>query len=316
MSRDELSHRFGGLVVDEFSDSDDADDVNTDDPGGSAWRVTTEWDGAPFAEVFQKFLDTMDTTKVTALLLGAWGEDMIEATQHPGIPLLVAAADRFPALRHVCVSLIESDEFEISWIHSGDVTPLLTAFPALETLAVRGSDVVIEPVRHEGLRTLIFESGGLPAGVARNVGACDLPNLGCLEIWLGVGNYGGDTTVADLAGILNGERLPSLKHLGLMNSEIQDEIAAAVAAAPVTAQLDVLDLSMGVLTDAGAEALLAGQPLTHLKKFDLHFHFVEQEMADRVRAVFAGSGVELIMPDGEEPDIYDDQVDRFTEVGE
>ena len=40
------------------------------------------------------------------------------------------------------------------------------------------------------------------------------------------------------------------------------------------ARLKTLDLSMGVLSDVGAEALLAGQPLTHLRRLDLHHHFL------------------------------------------
>ncbi|GAA4600549.1 hypothetical protein GCM10023195_00170 [Actinoallomurus liliacearum] len=38
-----------------------------------------------------------------------------------------------------------------------------------------------------------------------------------------------------------------------------------MASAPVVARLEVLDLSMGTLSDDGATALLSGQPLTHLK---------------------------------------------------
>ncbi|MFC7639817.1 hypothetical protein ACFQX6_01220 [Streptosporangium lutulentum] len=43
-----------------------------------------------------------------------------------------------------------------------------------------------------------------------------------------------------LEPILSGERLPTLKHLGLQDSEIQDEIASAVASAPVVARLESL----------------------------------------------------------------------------
>ncbi|GLX93150.1 hypothetical protein [Herbidospora sp. NBRC 101105] len=112
-------------------------------------------------------------------------------------------------------------------------------------------------------------------------------------IQLGVERYGGNTTAADLAPILAGDRLPALKHLGVQDSEIQDEIAAAVASAPVVAQLDELDLSMGTLTDAGAEALLGGQPLSHLKVLDLHHNFLSDTMADRVAKALPGVDVKL-----------------------
>ncbi len=132
------------------------------------------------------------------------------------------------------------------------------------------------------------------------MGASELPNLEHLDLWLGEDNYGGDATVADLAPFLGGERLPALRHLGLEDSEIQDEIAAAVAGAPVVARLESLSLAMGILTDQGAEALLAGQPLTHLRKLDLHHHFLSDAMVARVKAALPG--VEVDLDEQEKPD--------------
>lgn len=44
----------------------------------------------------------------------------------------------------------------------------------------------------------------------------------------------------DLQPILDGKRLPALRPLGLGNSPIQDNIAAAVASAPVVTRLRTL----------------------------------------------------------------------------
>jgi membrane-bound lytic murein transglycosylase MltF len=41
---------------------------------------------------------------------------------------------------------------------------------------------------------------------------------------------------------------------------------------------------MGVLTDDGAEALLSGQPLGHLRELDLQHHFLTDPMVARLRA--------------------------------
>lgn len=131
------------------------------------------------------------------------------------------------------------------------------------------------------------------------VGASELPNLEHLDLWLGEENYGGTTTVADLAPFLGGERFPALRHLGLEDSELQDEIAAAVAGAPVVARLESLSLAMGILTDQGAEALLSGQPLTHLRALDLHHHFLSDAMVERVKAALPG--VEIDLDDQEKP---------------
>jgi hypothetical protein len=57
----------------------------------------------------------------------------------------------------------------------------------------------------------------------------------------------------------------------------------------VVPQLRSLDLSFGTLSDAGAGALLAGQPLTHLEMLDLHHHFVSEPVQSQLRAALPGS---------------------------
>ncbi|MGW1990337.1 hypothetical protein [Embleya sp. NPDC001921] len=64
------------------------------------------------------------------------------------------------------------------------------------------------------------------------------PELRRLDIRLGIRSYGGNATVEDLAGILDGAGLPALTHLGLMDSEISDGIATALASAPIVARLE------------------------------------------------------------------------------
>ncbi|MEU4571266.1 STM4015 family protein [Nonomuraea sp. NPDC023979] len=265
--------------------------------GEVAWRLqAVTWPGderTRMSQVIDAFVESVDPARVTALVIGAW-EECYETSSASVVERLVAHAPRLTGLRSLFVGDIESEEAEISWIQQSDMTPLLEAFPRLERLEVRGgTGLELSPVRHEALRVLRFETGGLPAAVVRAVGASDLPALEHLELWLGVEEYGGDATVADLAPILSGERLPALRHLGLQDSEIQDEIAAAVAAAPVVARLESLALSLGVLRDEGAEALLSGQPLTHLRKLDLHHHYLTEPMMKRITAALPGVEVDL-----------------------
>lgn len=260
-------------------------------PDAIAWRIRVspyEDDQPTYAEHFGYFVDNVDTTRVTALLLGCWDEDLMDSTQ--ALDGLVAHAHRFPALRHLFLADVVQEESEISWIDAGDVGLVLDAFPLLEELVVRGSPD-LKPLRHANLRTLRCESGGLPAAFVTALGMCELPALESLELWLGTPDYGGGATPADLAELLSGVRLPALTHLGLMNSDIQDDIAAAVAGAPLTARLTSLDLSMGTLGDAGAEALLAGQPLTHLERLRIKHHFLSDPTADRLRTTLRPHGV-------------------------
>ncbi|MEV4258054.1 STM4015 family protein, partial [Spirillospora sp. NPDC049652] len=229
---------YAGLPVAGYGPEDDLLDAAVASPSSYAWAVRTSYDEGDFADVLAKFREEVDTSAVTALVIGYWGASYDSGSVDVGA-LLVEAAPAFPALRSLFIGDIVMEEAEVSWIEQGDITPVLKAYPDLERLEVRGSQgLVLEPVEHAALRTLRFESGGLPAPVVRAVGASDLPNLTRLDLWLGTQNYGGDATVADLAPLLSGERLPALRRLGLMNSEIQDEIAVAVAGAAVVAQLE------------------------------------------------------------------------------
>jgi len=281
MSTYEHVTEFAGLKVTDFSP-----DKSLPAVASTAWRLWIDdfvEEFTPFQELFARFLDTVDTTQVTALIIGNYGACHAVNAQEPR-DLLVAAKDRFPQLKALFFGEILQMESEISWIEQCDLTSLFTAFPGLETMVIRGgTGLTVEPVASTVLRELRFETGGLPARVVRAVAASDLPALNRLELWLGASEYGGDATVADLAPILRGELLPALRHLGLEDSELQDEIAAAVAGAPIVARLETLSLAMGMLTDQGAEALLAGQPLGHLAAIDLHYNYLSDEMVERVR---------------------------------
>jgi len=303
---DEYLTVFAGLpVVAAEEKSDPAD------PSAVAWRIDMddfEADLEEFTAAFEQVLRRSGPAGPTALIIGQWGSAY--DTAFP-VDLLVRAAPRLGGLRALFIGEMGSEQCEISWIQQGDITGLLEAFPALERLWLRGAEgLALTPVRHEGLRELVLQSGGLPASVVRAVGACDLPSLTHLELWLGVDQYGGDARADDLAPILAGRSLPALTHLGLRNAEIADEVAAAVAAAPVVARLRELDLSMGTLSDTGAESLLAGQPLTHLESLDLSHHFMSPEVAQRLVDELPGVAVDVSDRQQEE------EWGRYTAVSE
>ncbi len=291
--------------------------------GEVAWKLSRYQlltDGESFETCWNRFLDTVDLSQVRALVLGSGaygseddGDDPAETADR-----LVAAAGRLSGLEALYLADVSCEEAELSWIVQGDVTPILAAYPRLRELGVRGSGggfdggpgLRLTPLRHEHLRILRLENGGLPGEVARAVAASDLPALRHLDLWLGTDYYGCTTTLADLAPILDGDRLPALRHLGLRNSEIQDEIAAALAGAPVVARLASLHLGLGTLSDAGAEALLSGQPLTHLEELDLRHHFLSEPMMRRLREVLEPSGVKVDLEEREQ------STNRYVAVGE
>ncbi|WP_055557437.1 STM4015 family protein [Streptomyces sp. NBRC 110028] len=302
---DDYLESFAGLPVTDYTGADTGADASDLPPADAvAWRISA-CDDRPFAELWAKFLDTVAADRLRAVVIGSWWGDGDYSEVRPVLDALIASADRLPALRGLFLADVMPEECELSWLRMDDVTPVLEAYPLLEEFAVRGcgsGGLAFRPVRHERLRALRFESGGLPGEIVRAVGASELPRLEHLALWLGVEEYGGDATVADLAPVLSGARFPRLTHLGLQDSEIQDEIAAAVASAPVVAQLTSLALSLGTLGDAGAESLLTGQPLTHLRALDLHHHYLSDAMMRRVCDALEPSGVEVNVAEQEEPE--------------
>ncbi|MFD5876912.1 STM4015 family protein [Streptomyces sp. NPDC060322] len=286
-----------------------------------AWRLDSQYE-LTFEETWQGFLAEVDTAQVRALLIGPWWKEEYVSFE-PVVEAIVSDARRLPALRALFLADVESEECEVSWLEMCDITPVLEALPCLEELSVRGGgDPVpdeehlrLRPVRHRALRSLRFESGGLPGHVVRAVAASELPALENLEFWFGTDWYGGDATVADLAPVLSGAAFPSLRRLGLQNSEIQDEIATAVASAPVVARLDTLSLSMGTLSDTGAQALLDGQPLTHLSSLDLHHHYLSEPFVSRIRELCARADVRVDLDGVDDLDLEDDEP-RYVAVSE
>ncbi|HET9655168.1 MAG TPA: STM4015 family protein [Kineosporiaceae bacterium] len=265
--------------------------------GPVAWRLS-EWDddwdeGVPspkFAAAFDDFVREHGPS-VESLVIGAWG---YAAFNPAPIGQLIRLAPALPALRSLFLGDMTSEECEVSWMKVGDVSGLLEAYPELEVFGARGGeDFRFSAVNHPRLRELVVQSGGLSREFVQAVLDSDLPALEKLELWFGDEDYGGNTTVEDLAPLLAGDRFPALRRLGLCNSELADELAEALACAPVVARLERLDLSSGTLGDRGAAALLAGQPLTHLAELDLHYHYLSPESAHALVAAYPGVRVDV-----------------------
>ncbi|MFD5893073.1 MULTISPECIES: STM4015 family protein [unclassified Streptomyces] len=297
--------QFYGLPTYTFSPS--VNSVDLPEVESVAWRLQCgelprEADyGARGEAYWARFTESVDLGRVRAMVFGEpWYGDSGFRDE-----MLLDVASRLTGLEALFLADLEDEEAMISTICLGDVAPVLAAFPGLRELAVRGGEGLRFPVTgHEGLRVLRVQSGGLPPDVAAQIAAADLPSLERLELWLGDDDYGGGTTVEHLAPLLTGRGKPALRHLGLQNSPVQDELAAALASAPVVARLTSLSLSLGTLGDEGVEALLAGQPLTHLRELDLSHHFLSHAMMLRVWTELEPHGVrvDLTSRQGDEED--------------
>lgn len=282
-----------------------------------ALRLTYEEgeDGLRWTDKFAAFLDDPSSSRVSGIVIGDWGllNSAMDQTSAFLVEALVAARDRLPNLRAIFLGDVICEECEISWIRQSDVSPLFAAYPQLEHFCVRGAEgLSLGSLKHDRLKSFVIQSGGLGANVVREVAAAELPELEHLELWLGDETYGGNAAVADLAPILEAKLFPNLKYLGLRDSEITDEIARAVATAPVLERIRILDLSLGTLTDEGAAALLTSPAIARLEKLDLHHHFCSEEMTAKLQSL----AIEVDASEREEPESYDDEVWRYVAVGE
>jgi hypothetical protein len=242
--------------------------------------------GMTFTDLYARFIDEPAAGGVEALVIGTWNIDQDGDEAERVIENLVSTRDRLPLLKALFIGDIIGEECEISWIEQTDVSPLFTAFPRLEVLGVRGGNgLSLGRPSHPHLKSLIVETGGLPQHIVHEVCAADLPALEHLELWLGSERYGGSTALADLAPILSGRLFPRLTTLALRDCEWADELAAALADAPVLARIRSLDISLGNLGDAGALALAAAPLTAGLESIDIHHHFVNDDAVAKLEAL-------------------------------
>jgi hypothetical protein len=299
---------FAGYPVVDWNPEDNT----IEDWAGTAVAIRTDWDddqkGKGWMGKFNALLKHPEVGKIPALVVGMWHyEDTILTI----VDALVDNKKVFASLKAIFLGDITSEENEISWIKQDDVSSLWGAYPNLEYLTIRGGDgLKLGEIKLPKLKSLRIESGGLNAEVVRAVGEAKLPELESLVLWLGTSGYGATSTIADLKGFYDCAGFPKLKYLGLCDSEMANAVAEFMATAPALERLDVLDLSLGVLNDEGALALLTSPNIHNLKKLDIHHHFCSRAMVDKLEAM---------QKDSLEVDASDRQTDndwRFVAVGE
>lgn len=314
--------RFLNYKVTDFNPDGDGEDAD-DEGGRKSLPALRDLDKRVFAvgltyddadEEFGKRLDALlaepKLGELRALVVGQWWGEVCEAGPQVLLDKLSAKADKLTSLVGLMVGDVIQEECEISWIHQCDYGPLLKALPKLEHLTVRGGEGLrFTKLAHKALRSLTVQTGGLPAACVQDIAKADLPELRTLVLWLGDENYGGDSTVEDLAGILDGKRFPKLEHLGLQDSPQADAIAAAVAKSPIVRRLKGLDLSMGTLSDQGGQALLDSPAIRGLKYLNLRHHYMSAKMTKQLGAL----GIEVNVGERQEAE---DEEDRFVEVAE
>jgi hypothetical protein len=284
---------FAGLPVIDFRE-------NTDWQGPAhCYRVHLQYEDPESVEtILDRLLAQAGDTGLKALIIGAWN-GALEGDDSAGlVSSLVSRVGHLAGLKALFLGEMTFDEYEISWINQSDVSPVLRALPNLEEFYVRGGTrLTFSQVEHPHLRTLVIQAGGLSRDLLRELFACRFPALQHLDLLLGTEDYGFNGEVEDLLPLLQGTLFPRLKHLGLMNSIITDDIAALVVNSPIIRDLESLDLSLGTLTDEGAGALLSLPTDAHLKRLDISHHYLTPEALARLQRL----PFELVADDPQDP---------------
>lgn len=305
--RDEIGENAGAFIGKRVVDYDPEKPARTD----VIYRFRSDWENNEVVPNVEHFLATAAAAEATGLIIGAWHGDDGEMSPAQVVEVLIKGKARLPKLAALYVGDITSEENEMSWIHQCDLSPLFKAFPNLQMLRARGGQALeLKTPAHPNLRALALETGGLDVGVIRSICTSDFPSLEYLELWLGTDEYGANHSVADLQPILSGKLFPKLKYLGLRNCHRADELAGVVVNSPLLQRIETLDLSLGVLTDEGARALLLLPLNTTLQKLNLHYNFISADLIRQLKAL-------PLTVDASKPGNMDEDDEwRFVAVGE
>jgi hypothetical protein len=277
------------------------------------------WDDADpmqsFTGRWNALLSMPEAAQVEALVIGQWdnGENVCtgDTSSQSVVETLVSNRDRLPNLKSLFIGDIIAEECEISWLVQSDMSPILSAYPKLELLQVRGGEklefkAINDDVRHDRLKALIVETGGLSRAIVHQIYAWEFPALEHLELWFGSENYGGDCWDRDLPPILEGLIFPNLTYLGLRNSQFANEMVDMLVRSPLLAGLQVLDLSLGTLTDEGAAKLLDCAAIHDLEILNVSESYLSGAMIDQLRSL----DIEVIADDQREEEDDDDPAYR------
>jgi uncharacterized protein (TIGR02996 family) len=144
----------------------------------------------------------------------------------------------------------EATDAELSWVPFGDFSTVWPRLPRLETLVIKaGAGGTLGAIELPELRRFELISTGLSHDEAVAIATARWPKLEHLSIWTG-GGYRASATLLDLLPVFAGERLPALRHLGIVNSELVDGVVEALVGSPLLPRLTSLDISKGTLVSA------------------------------------------------------------------
>ncbi len=268
-------------------------------------------------------LESHNVNKIEALIFGVllWGVDINLNS------IIANAKDNLPNLKAIFLGDAPHYQISVQPCYE-DVSPILLSYDRLEYLQIRCNNgfngrtgekvherfIFCKPLKHDCLKVLRVESGGLARRTILDLNQLKLPALEYLELWFGSANYGGNSCWHDLIPIISGEKFPTLKYLGLRNCEYTDDIAFELAQSPFIKKLYDLDLSMGTLGDEGLQALLDCPDINELCTLNVSRNYISQKFIESILPQFQLT-CEVII-DNQQCKEYVDRSNRYCVVAE
>ncbi len=253
----------------------------------------------------EEILADPEFPQVTELVIGSWGSACEDDCQEI-LDGIIANKERFAHVDSLFIGDMDYEECEVSWILQGNYSALWAAMPQLKELTIKGSmDLELGEICHENLESLAIICGGLPVSVIRSIQKAKLPCLKKLVLYIGIDNYGFDGDADTIRTFLEESDFPKLEYLGIEDSEIQDELAEVVLNSKYMSRIHTLDLANGTLTDRGGQLLLEKIPMyPNIRVLDLHYHYMSDEMGEKLKALPARVDVS----DPNEQEEYDGEI--------
>ena len=265
----------------------------------------------------QEILEDPELLDLEGITIGSWGGAWEEDCQAL-IDGLVANKDKFSHIKKLFIGDMDFEECEVSWIMQGNYEKLWAAMPQLEEMTIKGAtDLQLGEIDLPNLKSFEIICGGLPTDVIQSIQNAKMPALEKLSLYMGSDNYGFDGNANTIRELLEKSDFPKLRYLGILDSEIQDELAEVVLDSKYMKQIETLDLSYGTLTDKGGE-LIANKigDYPNIKKIELEYHFLTDDGGKKLEAAVKKAGKEINLDDQQEADDYDGEVYYYAMLTE
>jgi uncharacterized protein (TIGR02996 family) len=210
-------------------------------------------------------------------------------------------------VRRLCFD--RGNYWDISSTYLNKLEPIYARLPNLEVLDIRLGHMDLGKITLPNLREFSVYTGGFDTSNMTSVLEATWPKLERLVLRFG-GNedYGGTCEAEHVLPLLS-QSHPHLKHLALANSAFIDALIPQLAKSPLLKQLESLDLSLGMMTDAGANQIVENAAaFKHLKHLDVHRNYLSKDACAALATVCASVDVTR------QEDVEDDY--RYCQIGE